>query len=155
MAQAKKPVPEGFHTVTPHLTMDNAAAALDWYKKALGADELMRSVGPDGKVMHAEILIGNSHIMLADESPRSETKAPQTLNGSTSGIFLYVEDVDAAFHQALKAGARETQPLENQFWGDRFGKLTDPFGHRWMLASHVEDVSPAEMEERMSAAVSK
>jgi len=150
-----KPVPDGYSTVTHYLTIRGAAKAIDFYTQAFGAKELFRMPAPDGKVMHAEILIGNSHIMLADESPRSETKAPQTLNGSTSGIFLYVEDVDAAFHQALKAGARETQPLENQFWGDRFGKLTDPFGHRWMLASHVEDVSPAEMEERMSAAVSK
>lgn len=155
MKNKVKPVPEGYTTVTSYLTIRGAAKAIDFYKQAFGAKELFRMPGPDGKIMHAEILLGDSHIMLADESSRSETKSPQTLGGSTSGIFLYLDDVDASFKQALKAGAKETQPLENMFWGDRFGKLTDPFGHRWMLATHVEDVSPAEMEERMAAAASK
>ena len=155
MKNKVKPVPDGYTTATPYLTIRGAAKAIEFYKQAFSAQELFRMPGPDGKIMHAEILIGDSHIMLADESPKGETKSPQSLNGSTSGIFLYVEDVDTLFKQAQKAGAKETQPLENMFWGDRFGKLTDPFGHRWMLATHVEDVSPAEMEERMAAAVSK
>jgi PhnB protein len=112
-------------------------------------------LGPGGKIMHAEITIGDSHIMLTDENSANEIKSPQTLKGTASALFLYVEDVDAAFRQALKAGAKETQPLENMFWGDRFGKLTDPFGHRWLLASRVEEVSPAEIEERMAAIPAK
>jgi len=155
MSNKVKPVPDGYHTATPYLTIRGAAAAIDFYKRAFGAQELFRMPTPDGKIMHAEITIGDSHIMLADESSTGETKSPQTLNGSTTGIFLYLNDVDAAFKQAVKAGAKETMPLQNMFWGDRFGKLTDPFGHRWMLATHVEDVSPAEMEERMAAAATK
>jgi PhnB protein len=155
MKRKVKPVPEGYHTATPYLTVQGAAAAIDFYKRAFGAIDLCRMPGPDGKIMHAEITIGDSHIMLADESSASETKAPQTLKGTTSGIFLYVEDVDAAFKQAIKAGAKETLPVQNMFWGDRFGRLTDPFGHRWMLASRVEELSPAEIEERMAAVASK
>jgi len=152
MKNKVKPVPDGYTTATPYLTVKGAAKAIDFYKQAFGAKELFRMPGPDGKIAHSEILIGNSHIMLADESSSTETKAPTTLNGSTQGIFLYVEDVDDWFKQAVKAGAKQSMPLQNMFWGDRFGKLTDPFGHRWMLASHIEDVSPAEMEERMTAA---
>jgi len=155
MSNKVKPVPDGYHTATPYLTIRGAAAAIDFYKRAFGAKELFRMPSPDGKIMHAEITIGDSHIMLADESDAAETKAPQTLKGSTAGIFLYLKDVDTAFKQALTAGAKETMPVQNMFWGDRFGKLTDPFGHRWMLASHIEDVSPAEMEERMAGAASK
>ena len=155
MKNKVKPVPDGYTTATPYLTVRGGAKAIDFYKQAFGAKELFCMPGPGGKIMHAEILIGNSHIMLADESDSAETKSPQTLNGSTAGIFLYLEDVDSSFQQAVKAGAKQTMPLQNMFWGDRFGKLTDPFGHKWMLASHVEDVSPEEMEERMAAAVSK
>lgn len=155
MKNKVKPVPDGYTTVTPYLTIRGAAKAIDFYKQAFGAKELFRMPGPDGKIAHAEILVGDSHIMLADESASVETKAPQTLNGSTAGLFLYLPDVDASFKQAIKAGAKETMPLQNMFWGDRFGKLTDPFGHKWMLASHIEDVSPEEMEERMAAAASK
>ncbi|HZQ25455.1 MAG TPA: VOC family protein [Terriglobales bacterium] len=157
MKKNVKPIPEGYHTATPYLTVNGAAKALDFYKRAFGAKELFRMPGPDGKVAHAEILIGNSHIMLADEcgTGGESSRSPESLKGSTSGIFLYVEDVDSAFAQALKAGAKETVPLQNMFWGDRFGRLVDPFGHPWMLATHVEDVSPAEMEERMAAASSK
>jgi PhnB protein len=155
MSNKVKPVPDGYHTATPYLTIRGAAAAIDFYKRAFGAQELFRMPTPDGKIMHAEITIGDSHIMLADESSIGETKSPQTLNGSSTGIFLYLNDVDAAFKQAVKAGAKETMPLQNMFWGDRFGKLTDPFGHRWMLATHVEDVSPAEIEERMAATATK
>jgi PhnB protein len=155
MKSKVKPVPEGYHTVTTYLTIDGAAAAIDFYRRAFGAKEICRMPSPDGKIMHAEITIGDSHIMLADESSVSETKSPQTLKGTTAGIFLYVEDVDAAFKQAVKAGAKETMPLQNMFWGDRFGRLTDPFGHRWMLASRVEEVSPAEIQERMAPVASK
>jgi len=145
------PVPRGYHTATPYLIVKGAADAIEFYKRAFGAKETVRMPGPDGKIGHAEILIGDSHIMLADESSVEATKAPQTLNGTTTGIFLYFGDVDAAFKQAIKAGATETTPLQNMFWGDRFGKLTDPFGHRWMLAQHIEDVSPAEMQRRIAA----
>ena len=150
-----KPVPAGYHTVTAYLTVRGAAKAIEFYKHAFGAKELFRMPGPDGKLGHAEIQIGDSRVMLADESERADTKSPQALSGTATGIFLYVENVDAAFKQALKAGAKETQPLQDMFWGDRFGKLTDPFGHRWMLATHIEDVSPADMEERMAAATAK
>jgi len=151
MSKPVRPVPDGYHTATPYLTVRGAAAAIDFYKRAFGATELFRMPGPGGKVMHAEIVIGDSRVMLADESDRSETKAPETLKGSSTSIFLYVEDVDSSFKRAVSAGANVNQPLQNMFWGDRFGKVTDPFGHKWMLASHVEDLSPADMEERMAA----
>ena len=146
------PIPKGYHTATPYLTVQGAASAIDFYKKAFGAQELFRMPGPDGKIAHAEIAIGDSHIMLADESKNGETRAPQSLKGTSSGIFLYLEDVDATFAQALKAGAKQYQAPQDMFWGDRFGKLTDPFGHVWLLATHIEDVSPAEMQTRMAAA---
>jgi PhnB protein len=148
-----KPVPDGYHTATPYLTIRGTAAAIDFYKQAFGAKELFRMPGENGKIMHAEITIGDSRIMLGDES--GEAKAPQSLNGTASSVFLYLEDVDAIFKQAVKAGAKETMPVQNMYWGDRFGKLTDPYGHKWMLASHIEDVSSAEMQERMAATVSK
>jgi PhnB protein len=147
-----KPVPDGYHTATPYLTVQGAADAIDFYKRAFGAQELFRMPGPGGKIMHAEIRIGDSPIMLADESNIGETKAPQTLKGSTAGIFLYLEDVDTTFQKALRAGAKQNAAVENMFWGDRFGKLTDPFGQVWMLATHIEDVSPSEIEKRMAAA---
>lgn len=149
------PIPKGYHTATPYLTVQGAADAIDFYQRAFGAKEIFRMPGPGGKIMHAEITIGDSHLMLADEQNAGETKAPKTLKGTASGIFLYVEDVDATFKQALKAGARQNQAVQDMYWGDRFGKLTDPFGHVWMLATHVEDVSPAEIEKRMAAAVPK
>lgn len=152
MSNSVKPIPDGYHTATPYLTLKDTSEAIDFYKRAFGAVEIFRMNGPDGKIAHAEIRIGNSPLMLGDESPCSEAKAPETLEGTTLGIFLYVDDVDASFKRALDAGARQTVPLQNMFWGDRFGRLTDPFGHKWMLATHVEDVSPAEMEERMCAA---
>lgn len=150
-----KPIPEGYHTATPYLTIRGAATAIDFYKKAFGAQELFRMPGPDGKVMHAEIRIGDSNIMLADESPVTGSQAPVALNGTPVGVFLYVPDVDATFRQAVKAGAKETQPVQDMFWGDRFGRLTDPFGHKWMLATHIEDVTPAEMEKRTAALATK
>ncbi len=155
MAGQVKPVPSGYHTATPYLTLSDAASAIDFYKKAFGATERFRMDRPDGKIGHAEIQIGDSIVMLADESPRSDSRSPQSLGGTTSGIFLYVENVDAVFDTAVKAGAKVQQPLTNMFWGDRFGKLTDPFGHSWALATHIEDVAPEEMEKRMQAAMSQ
>ena len=155
MAGQVKPVPSGYHTVTPYLTLSDAASAIDFYKKAFGATERYRMDRPDGKIGHAEIQIGDSIVMLADESPRSDSRSPQSLGGTTAGIFLYVENVDAVFDTAVKAGAKVHQPLTNMFWGDRFGGLTDPFGHSWALATHIEDVAPEEMEKRMQAAMSQ
>jgi PhnB protein len=155
MKNKVKAVPDGYHTATPYLTIRGAGAAIEFYQKAFGAQELLRMAGPDGQIMHAEITIGDSRIMLADESSANESQAPQTLKGTTCGLFLYVQDVDAAFRQAVNAGAKETMPVQNMFWGDRFGKLTDPFGHKWMLASHIEDVSQAEMGERLAGAAAK
>jgi PhnB protein len=155
MKNKVKAVPDGYHTVTPYLTVRGAASAIDFYKRAFGATELFRMPGPDNKVMHAEITIGNSRVMLADESAAAGSQSPQALNGTPAGIFLYVEDVDATFKQAIKAGGKETQPVQDMFWGDRFGKLTDPFGHKWMLATHIEDVTPQEMEKRTAALATK
>lgn len=146
MANKVKPVPDGYHTATPYLTVRGAAAAIDFYKKAFGAKELFRMPGPEGKIMHAEITIGDSHIMLADESAAAGSQSAQALNGTATGIFLYLEDVDRTFKQAVKAGAKETTPVQDMFWGDRFGALSDPFGHKWMLATHIEDVSPGDGE---------
>jgi len=148
MKNKVKAVPDGYHTATPYLTIRGAGAAIEFYQKAFGAKELFRMPGPDGKLMHAEITIGDSRIMLADESSANESQAPQTLKGTTCGLFLYVQDVDAAFSQAVKAGAKETMPVQNMFWGDRFGKVTDPFGHKWTLATHKEDLTPDEMGKR-------
>lgn len=142
-------IPEGYHSVTPYLVVDGAAEALEFYKKAFGATELMRMPAPGGKIGHAEIRIGDSHIMLADEHPEEGHRGPKSIGGTPVGIVLYVEDVDATFRTALSLGATETRPVENQFYGDRMGGLTDPWGHNWMIATHIEDVSPEEMERRM------
>jgi PhnB protein len=141
-------VPAGYHTVTPYLVIRDAAKAIDFYKKAFGAAEVMRMAMPDGKIMHAELKIGDSHVMLTDENPQWGHKGPSTLGATTVSMVLYVESVDARFKQALEAGAKELRPLQNQFWGDRMGTLTDPFGHVWSLATHFEDVSPEEMKRR-------
>jgi len=146
-----KPVPEGFHTVTPYLVVDDGARAIDFYQQAFGAKEVMRMPGPDGKISHAEIKIGDSIIMLGPAQATTGVRSPQSLGGSTVSIFLYLEDVDSTFKKALSAGAREAQPLADQLWGDRYGRLTDPFGHSWSLATHTEDVSPEEMKRRMQA----
>jgi len=143
-----RPVPDGYHTATAYLTIAGAEGAIDFYTRAFGAKEMFRLPGPNGKIIHAEMKIGDSHLMLADESLSGETRSPQTLNGATASVFLYVEDVDAVFAKAIKAGAKESMPLQNMFWGDRFGKLTDPFGHKWMLASHIEDVPPEEVARK-------
>jgi len=150
-AAAKKKVmavPAGYHTVTPYLVCRNAAAAIDFYKKAFGAKEKLRMPAPDGSLMHAEIIVGDSHIMLGDENPQSGAKSPQAFGGSPVTVFLYVKDVDALFAKATDAAATETMPLMDMFWGDRYGKLKDPFGHEWSAATHIEDVSPREMAKR-------
>lgn len=147
---AVRPIPEGYHTVTPYLYLRNAAAALDFYKKAFGAKEVVRLPGPGGKIMHAEIQIGNSMIMMADEHPEIGAKSPDTLGGASCGLALYVEDADALFKQALAAGAKEQRPMKDQFYGDRSGTVTDPFGHTWTIGTHKEDVSPEEMNRRFN-----
>jgi PhnB protein len=143
------PIPQGFHSVTPYLTLNDAARAIDFYKRAFGAQEVMRMDGPNGKIGHAEIKVGDSRIMLGDEMPGSSARSPKSLGGTTSGIFLYVEDAHAVFNQAVSAGAKVEAPLSDMFWGDRFGSVTDPFGHSWSVATHKEDVAPAEMAKRM------
>jgi PhnB protein len=150
---ATNPVPEGYHTATPYLIVHDAARALDFYQRAFGAKELMRFAAPDGKIGHAEIRIGDSVIMLADEYPDMGYRSPRALGGSPVSILLYVEDVDALFSRALAVGAIQTRALENQFYGDRTGTLTDPFGHVWTLATHVEDVPPDELQRRAAAAM--
>jgi PhnB protein len=148
---AVKPIPDGYHTVTPYLIVKDAARALDFYRKAFGARELMRFPGPGGKVLHAEIKIGDSPIMLADECPEMSARSPQALGGTPVGIALYVEDVDAVFNRAVAAGAKVLKPVQDQFYGDRSGTVTDPFGHQWTVATHKEDVSFEEMQKRMAA----
>ena len=149
MTATVKPIPEGFRTVTPSLTVKGAAQAIDYYKKALGATELVRMPSPDGKIMHAELKIGDSIIFLADEFPeRGMSRAPQTLGGTTGTLNLYVDDVDTLFNKAIDAGGKVNMPVDDMFWGDRYGTFTDPFGHQWGIATHKEDLSPAEMEER-------
>jgi PhnB protein len=152
MASTVKPIPDGYHTATPYLIVSGAAKALEFYKNAFGATELFRMPQPDGRIGHAEIQIGNSRIMLADEHHEIGAKSPQTIGGSAVSILLYVEDADRVFNQAAAAGAKVTRPLENQFYGDRMGGLTDPFGHAWYVATHVEDVSPEELQKRAAAA---
>jgi PhnB protein len=146
MAKAAKAVPEGYHTITPQLSLDNAADAIDWYKKALGAEELGRSVGPDGKIMHAEIKIGDSRIMIHD--PMMGAKGPKGFGGSPASLWLYVDDSDALFNRAVNAGATVQMPLADQFWGDRGGAVADPSGYTWWIATRKEDLTPAEMKQR-------
>jgi PhnB protein len=146
-----KPIPEGYHSVTPYLIIKGATEAIDFYKKAFGATELFRMPAPGGKIGHAEIKIGDSPIMLADESPEMGYKSPQTLGGSPISIMIYVADVDTVFKQAIAAGGKEQRPVKDQFYGDRSGTLEDPFGHVWHVATHTEDVSPEEMERRMKS----
>jgi PhnB protein len=145
-----KPIPDGYHTLTPYLTIRGASDALEFYKKAFGATEMCRLNTPDGKIGHAEFRIGDSAFMLSDENSGCSS-SPETLGGSPVTLHLYVPDADATFSDAIKAGAKETMPLENQFWGDRMGKIVDPFGHHWLIATHIEDVDPSEFESRMAA----
>jgi PhnB protein len=149
-----RPIPEGYHTVTPFLVVDDASEAIDFYQRALGARERMRMPMPDGKVAHAEIEIGDSVVMLSDPFPQATTRPPTELGGTTVGVFLYVEDVDAFVQRAVDAGATVTMPPEDMFWGDRFGQISDPFGHQWQVATHVEDVPPDEMAARARKAMS-
>jgi PhnB protein len=146
-----KPIPEGYHSVTPYLIIKGAAEAIEFYKKAFGAKEVLRFPQPDGTIGHAEVLIGDSHIMLADEPPDSTHSSPSSLGGTTFSLMLYVENVDAVFDQAVAAGAKVLRPVADQFYGDRTGGIEDPFGHQWYLATHVEDVSEEEMKRRMAA----
>jgi PhnB protein len=145
-----QPIPEGYHSVTPYLTVDGAAEAIRFYERALGATEVLRMPMGD-KIGHAEIKIGDSHVMLSDEWPEYGKLGPKARGGSTSSLMIYLEDVDAAFERALAAGGVEEQPVEDQFYGDRSGRFVDPFGHSWILSTHVEDVAPEEMERRMAA----
>ena len=146
-----KPIPDGYHSVTPYLIIKGATAALDYYTRAFGAVELFRMPAPEGKIGHAEIKIGDSPIMLADEAPEMGYKSPQSLGGSPVSIMIYVEDVDTVFNRAIAAGGKEQRPVKDQFYGDRSGTLEDPFGHVWHVATHKEDVSPEEMERRAKA----
>ena len=147
-----KPIPEGYHSATPYLIVHNAADAIAFYERAFGAIELMCLVTPNGVVGYAEVKIGDSPIMLADESPDEGFRGPQTLGGSAVSILLYVDEVDALFDQAVAAGAKALRPVKDQFYGDRAGTLEDPFGHIWTLATHKEDLSPAEINKRAEAA---
>jgi PhnB protein len=144
-----KPVPEGMHSVTPHLVCAGAADAIEFYKKAFGAVEVTRLPGAQGKVMHATIRIGDSAVMLVDESPEWGMLGPKSLKGSPVTIHLYVDDADAFVARAVKAGAKLTMPVDDMFWGDRYGKLEDPFGHQWSVGTHVRDVSAQEMRQAM------
>jgi PhnB protein len=149
---AVKPIPDGYHA-TPYLAVDNAAKAIEYYKKAFGANERVRMNTPDGKIGHAELEIGDSLIMLADPFPQATTRSPKELGGTSASVFMYVEDVDAVVKRAVDQGATVTMEVADQFWGDRFGSVTDPFGHSWSIATHVEDVSPEEVAERAKEAM--
>jgi PhnB protein len=150
---ATQPIPEGYHTVTPYLAVEDATEAIEYYTKAFGAKERVRMETPDGKVGHAELEVGDSLVMLSDPFPQASTKPPNELGGTTVSVFMYVEDVDAVVKQAVDAGATVTMEVADQFWGDRFGSVKDPFGHLWSIATHVEDVPPEEMAERAKAAM--
>jgi PhnB protein len=144
-------IPDGYHSVIPYLVIKGAASAIDFYKKAFNAEEVMRMPAPDGTIGHAELKIGDSHIMLADEHPGMGQLSPKTIGGTPVSLMIYVPDVDARFKAAIDGGGTQVRPLENQFYGDRSGMITDPFGHTWMIATHIEDVSPEEMQKRMEA----
>jgi PhnB protein len=147
-----KAIPEGYHTIIPHLVVRGAAEAIDFYKKAFGAVEVARMPTPDGKIMHAHLKIGDSHLFLVDEMPfPGGGKSPQSLGGASVALHLNVEDADAVFNRAVAAGATAKMPPADMFWGDRYGQLADPFGHEWSVATHKEDVSPEEMKKRMQA----
>lgn len=155
MSQVKK-IPEGYHSITPYLNIKNCAEAIEFYKKAFGAKEKFRMATPDGKaIVHAELQIGDSPLMLADELPQMQNLSPATLNGTSSGIFLYVEDVDKTFNQAVSEGAKVLDPVKDVFWGDRHGAIEDPFGHRWSISTHVRDPSPEELKKGTQEAFSQ
>ena len=151
MTAQAEPVPQDMHTVTPHLVCDGAAAAIDFYKKAFNAVETARLQTPEGKIMHASVRIGDSNVMLVDEFPDYGSVGPKKLNGSPVTLHVYVPNVDQVFEQAVAAGASVRMPVEDQFWGDRYGQVVDPFGHNWSLATHIKDMSPEEMTQAMQS----
>jgi len=155
MPDKVKPIPDGYHTITPHITVRDAPGAIDFYKKALNAQVLNRADLPNGKVMHASLRIGDSQLMLNDEMPEYGVVSPLSLGGSPVTIHIYTENVDQAFNRAVSAGAQIKMPLADQFWGDRYAVVADPYGHKWSLASHVKDLSPEEMELAMKEAMAK
>jgi PhnB protein len=146
-----EPIPADYPGVTPYLAVDDAAAAIEFYKTGFGATEIMRLPGPDGKIGHAEVKIGNAIVMIADEHPDADHRSPKTLGGSAVKLHMYVENVDSFFENAVAAGAKVLMPIADQFYGDRSGRLEDPFGHIWLVSTHIEDVSPEEMQKRMDA----
>ena len=146
-----KAIPEGYHSVTPYLIVDGAAAAIEFYKKVFGAVEVMRMPAPGGRIGHAEIRIGDSHVMLADENPEMNARSPKTVGGSPLSLLVYVENVDEVVQRAVAAGARLERAVEDKFYGDRMGAIQDPFGHQWYVGTHIEDVTPEEMKKRMAA----
>lgn len=150
-----KPIPDGYHTLTPALIVRDAERAIEFYKTAFGAKERGTMKGPDGKVLHAELTIGDSIVMLSDEFPQFGGLSPQSIGGSASSLHIYVEDVDTAFDRAIKAGGQVTMPVMDQFWGDRYGQLKDPFGHKWSIATHTKDLSMDEMKHGMEDAMAK
>ena len=155
MANKVKPIPEGYHNITPYLVIKGAAAAIDFYKQAFGATEIMRMPQPDGRVGHAELKFGDSVVMLADEYPEMGVVGPKTLGNTSVGLLLYLDDVDKAVERAVSLGASIKKPIADQFYGDRTGTIEDPFGHKWTLAVHIEDVTPEEMQRRMEAQTKK
>ena len=150
-----QPIPEGYHSLTPYLAVEDASKAIDFYKEAFGAEETIRMPGPDGSVAHAELQIGDSKLMLSDPFPHSNVRPPSERGGATASIFMYVDDVDATFEQAQRAGATVVSELEDMFWGDRFGTVADPFGHSWAMATQKEDLSEEEIAERSKAAMAE
>jgi len=152
MTKRAKAIPEGYHTITPHLTVRGAARAIEFYKRAFGAKVRMRMPGPDGKsIMHAELKIGDSIVFLNDEFPDMGCPSPQSLRGTAGGLFLYVKNVDAAFKRAVEAGAQVRMPVADMFWGDRYGKVIDPFGHEWGMGTRKEDLTPSQIRKRGQA----
>jgi len=152
---AVNPIPEGYHSLQIYLAVEDASKAIDFYKEAFGAEETIRMPGPDGKVAHAELQIGDSKLMLSDPFPHSDVRPPSERGGPTASIFMYLDDVDATFEQAQRAGATVVSELEDMFWGDRFGTVADPFGHVWAMATHKEDLSEEEIAERSKAAMAE
>lgn len=151
MTSKVKPIPEGYYSVTPYLIFNDAGAAIEFYQQAFDATEVLRLAAPDGRIGHAEIMIGDSHVMLADEHPEMNARSVQSIGGSPVSFMLYVADVDAQVEQAVNAGAKLTRPVADQFYGDRTGGVADPFGYNWYLATHVEDIAPDELERRVAA----
>jgi PhnB protein len=155
MSEAVRPVPEGYHTITPYLSVKGAASAIEFYKRAFGATEVFRMQEPGGKIGHAEIQIGDSRVMLADEYPEMGFRGPHSLGGSPVMLHLYVDDCDAMVNKAVTAGAKLVRPVQDQFYGDRNGTVEDPFGHTWHVSTHVEDLTPEEIDKRAAAAKSE